>query len=176
MSSPIDLVDIKQKIDELLDDLVDHEVEVFVSPGTGTMQAAWYLSSFGYENVDLFHVHWDKKFNKRKKVLVKADSSMVSKYMNISYPIVAQGINDDRSKSPSLSPAIKRVEQIVNFKGSNNKPDVLILGAHGTGKEGFARMIHDKSDRSAEVFRTVNCAALSDELLSSELFGQLLSL
>ncbi len=63
----------------------------------------------------------------------------------------------------------KTVERAIRFSGTDST--VLLLGETGSGKEIFAQSIHNESPRSDGPFIGVNCAALPDSLLESELFG-----
>lgn len=56
-------------------------------------------------------------------------------------------------------------------KVASSQATVLILGETGTGKEMFAKAIHNSSDRNEKPFVTVNCGAIPKELIGSELFG-----
>jgi len=56
-------------------------------------------------------------------------------------------------------------------KAARTHSTVLIAGESGTGKEGFARFIHETSDRAEGPFIPVNCGALPESLIESELFG-----
>lgn len=69
-------------------------------------------------------------------------------------------------KSPALAETIDRIEQV-----SPTRATVLIEGESGTGKEVVAHTIHQLSGRPASKFVIVHCAALSAQLLESELFG-----
>ena len=61
------------------------------------------------------------------------------------------------------------VLQAVRF--AHSSATVLLTGESGTGKEMFARLVHEASQRREKVFARVNCAALSENLIESELFG-----
>jgi transcriptional regulator with PAS, ATPase and Fis domain len=68
------------------------------------------------------------------------------------------------------SPAMKAVISNINAVASTDTT-VVIYGESGTGKDIMARLIHDRSQRSDDAFISINCAAIPDSLLESELFG-----
>jgi two-component system response regulator HydG len=68
------------------------------------------------------------------------------------------------------SPGIRSVLEVV-ARVAPTEATVLVTGETGTGKELVARALHDGSDRSEGPFVAVNCAALAEGLLESELFG-----
>ena len=69
-------------------------------------------------------------------------------------------------KNPKMLQVYEMIEKVAPTPAS-----VLISGESGTGKELIAKAIHANSPRAKEAFITVNCAALSENLLESELFG-----
>jgi DNA-binding NtrC family response regulator len=68
------------------------------------------------------------------------------------------------------SDEMQRVKKMI-LKVAGSLSTVLIRGESGVGKERVARAIHKASPRASEIFQAVNCAAINENLLESELFG-----
>ena len=79
----------------------------------------------------------------------------------------------ERSRAASLIGQSKQMVEVFKLIGkvSPSRTAVLIQGESGTGKELIARAIHDNSPRATYRFVPVNCSAIPDTLLESELFG-----
>jgi PAS domain S-box-containing protein len=75
-------------------------------------------------------------------------------------------LNNIIGSSGSLKEALR-----ITYKASNSTSTVLIRGESGTGKELIANAIHNNSSRKDKPFIKVNCAAIPETLLESELFG-----
>jgi Nif-specific regulatory protein len=96
--------------------------------------------------------------NARKIERVKRENEDLKEELSIKYQIVGE--------SPSLRKVITDA-----FKVANSKTSTLVLGESGTGKELLARLIHRAGPRKDKPMIVINCAALPDTLLESELFG-----
>lgn len=79
---------------------------------------------------------------------------------------VARESNDFLFRDPIMARLVKLADQIAPSDAS-----VLITGESGSGKEVIAKYVHTHSKRAAKPFISINCAAIPDNLLESELFG-----
>ena len=86
--------------------------------------------------------------------------------------LTARGSKDNRvlgrmiTAAPEMIKVARTIERVANTNVS-----VMLLGASGTGKELLARGLHDASGRAEGAFVAINCAAIPENLLESELFG-----
>lgn len=71
-----------------------------------------------------------------------------------------------KGKDQAVISSIERIRKIIN-----QDIPILLQGETGTGKEAFARAIHDESNRANGPFIALNCAAIPESLIESELFG-----
>jgi two-component system, NtrC family, response regulator HydG len=110
-----------------------------------TLTAIASLASIGFEA-------------NREVETLKAEKALLQEQITINSGIVGSG------------PAIRRLLDLVERVAPQNTT-VMITGESGTGKELVARAIHQKSPRYDRPFVAVNCAALSETLFESELFG-----
>lgn len=172
IKDPIDISEIFSKVSELLLEFKNTEVEIFVNPGTPQMQIAWYLVKPNFKkNVTLFQLR-EAKFTKDKSLPERIYSDIDTLFS----PVVISVANQVSSRQTSdnkilLSSSIKVVYDKAKLISQTNDVGCLILGENGTGKENLASFIHRNSARSNQPFKAVNCAAYSDDLLRSELFG-----
>lgn len=86
---------------------------------------------------------------------------------------LAEKVGDDHrvlgrliTAAPEMVKVARTIERVANSNVS-----VMLLGASGTGKELLARGLHEASDRRGGAFVAINCAAIPENLLESELFG-----
>ncbi len=86
---------------------------------------------------------------------------------------LAERLGEDRTVLGSMvtaAPEMAKVARTIERVAPTNV-SIMLLGASGTGKELLARGLHDSSDRRRGAFVAINCAAIPENLLESELFG-----
>jgi len=88
----------------------------------------------------------------------------------LSTTIVGRGELTNEDDIVATSPSMRKIFKLVDRVAPTNTT-VLVAGEPGTGKEAIARAIHRRSQRANNSFVAINCAALSDTLVESELFG-----
>ena len=140
-------------------------IPIIVLTGHGSIDdatAALKAGAFDFltKPLDLDHLNKIVKNALQGKILAEQNRELKEKLMK------SQSADEMIGKSDSLS----RVRQMIS-KAAPTRASVLITGESGVGKELVAKALHQQSDRADGPFITVHCAALSDTLIESELFG-----
>jgi two-component system nitrogen regulation response regulator NtrX len=155
--SGMDGIEVLKKIREQVPD-----GPVIMMSGHGTIETAVRATKHGaYDfiekplSVDKLAISIENALEKRR---LKAENRSLRRKLVESYEIVGE------------TPVIRDLKEQIKIAGPSNGR-VLIFGENGTGKELIARQIHLHSDRTNAPFVEVNCAAIPQDLIESELFG-----
>lgn len=105
-----------------------------------------------------------------ERLIRKAAASVTTSRQSLPEDIEWAPIAESTGFQVGLSPAMRRLVD-VSYKIAKKNINILIQGETGTGKEVLARFIHAASSRSNQIFIPINCGALPESLLESELFG-----
>ena len=177
LENPSDHGEIYEVTREVLDDLPDlskDELCFHLSPGTPAMAAIWILLAKSLYPATLFQTYKNKAwvteipFDLRVDVIpqVLKEPDRLWQHLADKAPSEVSGFEGIVGDSSAIRQAVGRAR-----RAAIRDVSVLIVGESGTGKEMFARAIHDSSRRKGKPFVAINCAAMSKELLESELFG-----
>ena len=162
---PDDVDRVKARVDRSSSVGAANELEMRLKAGDGTYR--WFLVRYNPLRDDQGRlVRWyiaSTDIDDRKKAEERLQQENVALREEIDKTSMFEEIV---GASPALNALLSRVSKVA---GSDST--VLITGETGTGKELVARAIHRRSRRSSEAFVAVNCAAISRELVASELFG-----
>lgn len=138
------------------------EQTVVMMSGHGTVETAVKAIKLGAFDFIEKPIHFDK-------LLVMLEHVFEMKALKNENKILRDAIEEDEQLIGTSAP-MSRLKQLIQLTAPSNGW-VVIQGENGTGKELVAKTLHRESPRAKERFIAVNCAAIPDELIESELFG-----
>jgi transcriptional regulator with PAS, ATPase and Fis domain len=153
----------------------NNQLTFHISPGTPQMCAIWVLLSKTHFPAEIIEsskeygvktarIPFDISVDFIPDLLRSADKKL--ERLTTGSPVEAPEFSDIIQRSRSMQLAIAKAKRIAP-----RSIPVLIEGESGTGKELFARAIHESSLRKDQSFIVINCGAIPENLIESELFG-----
>jgi transcriptional regulator with PAS, ATPase and Fis domain len=179
MEDPMDLEVIlaasRRLVEEVAAAREDPEITYHISPGTSAMAISLVICESTVYNGRIiqssreaglreFHLPLVVSVAMRRRVDERRDREMNTLASGNLLPDAA--FSRISARSPSVRTAVNRASRFARF----DRP-VLLMGENGTGKEVFANSIHNASPAREGPFIPVNCGAIPESLLESELFG-----
>ena len=155
---------------------IDNDLPVILMTAFGTVQTAVEAMRLGAYHYLLKPFEGDELIIAVKRAVEHARIVRENAVLRSDPGAQRSSTDDSAGRSRGIeriigeSDTMRRVKEQVRAVAASHGT-VLICGESGTGKEVVARAIHEASPRSAGAFLAVNCAALSESLLESELFG-----
>ena len=168
----IDINLIKTKVEKVLLDLRDDEIDIFFSPGTSAMQVSWYICHTTLGLKTKLIQSRPARFSTAKQpefLEISTSFSTVPVTAIIREQNISNAAKPDSSYliSDGIKPAYDKALKIAQ----TDKVTTLIIGDSGTGKEHLSKYIHNNSIRHDKNFIAVNCSAFNENLLEARLFG-----
>lgn len=152
----------------------DDELCFHLSPGTPAMAAIWILLAKSKFPATLFQTYRGK--NTKAEIPFDITAEVVPHLLSDPDRFWQHLVHDGPEEAPAFSRIIGNSPVMKLAQGRAKRAaifdvTVLILGESGSGKELFGTAIHQASHRRDAPFVSINCAAISKDLLESELFG-----
>ncbi len=145
---------------------INPEIDVIIITAYGTIETAVEAMKAGAIDYVTKPVDFDELLIHVDRVSERR--TLIRENEILRQELKEKGVTKDKIiyKSPKMNALIDMANRIAASRAT-----VLIKGESGTGKELLARLIHNLSPRSAKLISVVNCSALPESLLESELFG-----
>lgn len=179
LENPYDFDGIYQRVDKVLEEVAKNgqgKLNILLTPGTRVMALVWVLLGKIKYPANFWQI--DKYKDEIKKVEIAdtffaklapellRDRDTAFHKLALQKPSEIEGFESLVGESLAIKESVAIADRAARYDVS-----ILLLGESGTGKEMFAQAIHKASPRRDKPFMPINCAAIPEALLESELFG-----
>jgi two-component system NtrC family response regulator len=145
---------------------INPEIDVVIITAHGTIETAVEAMKAGALDYIMKPLEFDE-------LLIQVDRVAERRNLIRENELLRKELRDKGITTDQIIYRSSQMQELINMAGrvANSRATVLLQGESGTGKELLARLVHQLSPRSTKPIITVNCNALSEHLLESELFG-----